>query len=213
MGKVKPLGMLAVAALGYLAERPMHPYEMYQLALHRQEDRVVKVSPGSLYRAVYGLEADGLVRASGTDREGARPERTTFEITEFGRERLGERLRELLSTPSAEYPELGLALSEAHELSADEVCRLLETRILRQRAELADLERRMVWATELEVPRVYWLNVPYTADALRAEVVHLERLIAEIAGGSMPWHVPGARAPLHEAAATPPDSFVPDPPA
>ena len=67
MGKTKPLGLLAVAALGYLAERPMHPYEMYQLALHRQEDRVVKVSPGSLYRAVYGLEADGLVLASGTD--------------------------------------------------------------------------------------------------------------------------------------------------
>ena len=112
MGKVKPLGLLAVAALGYLAERPMHPYEMYQLALHRQEDRVVKVSPGSLYRAVYGLEADGLVLASGTDREGARPERTTFEITDLGRHLLGERLRELLSTPTNEYPELGLALNE-----------------------------------------------------------------------------------------------------
>lgn len=204
MGRVAPLGMLGVAALGYLAERPMHPYEMYQLALHRQEDRVVKVSPGSLYRAVYALEAAGFVRASGTDRDGARPERTTFEITDAGRHRLGERLRELLSTPSEEYPELGLALSEAHELGADEVRDLLETRLLRQRAELRDIERRMAWALDRGVPRVYWINVPYTADMLLAEIAHLESLLDEITSGSLPWHVPGTRAPLHEQAATPP---------
>lgn len=206
MGTVKPLGMLAVAALGYLAERPMHPYEMYQLALHRQEDRVVKVSPGSLYRAVYALEADGLVVASGVDREGARPERTTFEITERGRHLHEERLRELLSTPTNEYPEFGLALSEAHELDAEEVRMLLETRILRQRAELADLERRMTWALEREIPRAYWMNVPYSAAMLRAEIAHLESLLAEIADGALVWHVPGTRAPLHEQAATPPVS-------
>ncbi|MGK9149086.1 PadR family transcriptional regulator [Plantibacter flavus] len=208
MKRVKPLGMLGIAALGYLAERPMHPYEMYQLALHRQEDRVVKVSPGSLYRAVYGLEAEGLVRASGTDREGARPERTTFEITDSGRHRLGERLRELLSTPSDEYPELGLALSEAHELGAEEVRLLLETRILRQRAELADIDRRMTWAIDREIPRVYWINVPYTADMLRAEIAHLESLVDEITSGTLAWHVPGTRAPLHEQAATPPAPTV-----
>ncbi|MET3508947.1 PadR family transcriptional regulator [Plantibacter sp. MCCC 1A11337] len=211
MGKVKPLGPLAVAALGYLAERPMHPYEMYQLALHRQEDRVVKVSPGSLYRAVYGLEADGLVLASGTDREGARPERTTFEITDLGRHLLGERLRELLSTPTNEYPELGLALSEAHELGAEEVRMLLETRILRQQAELADLDRRMTWALERGIPRVYWINVPYSAAMVRAEIAHLESLLAEIADGALAWHVPGTRAPLHEQAATPPVSAQPTP--
>ncbi len=208
MREEKPLGMLAVAALAYLAERPMHPYEMYQLALHRQEDRVVKVSPGSLYRAVYALESAGLVRAAGTGRAGARPERTTFDITELGRHRLGERLRQLLSTPANEYPELGLALSEAHELGADEVRMLLETRVLRQRAELADLERRVAWAIERGIPRVYWINVPYSSAMLRAEIAHLESLLAEIADGTLTWHVPGARAPLHEQAATPPVSTL-----
>lgn len=200
----KPLGMLAVAALGYLAERPMHPYEMYQLALHREEDRVVKVSPGSLYRAVYALESAGLVTASGTDREGARPERTTFEITDVGRQRLADRLRDLLSTPAPEYPELGLALSEAHELGAQEVQLLLETRIRHRRAELAELDRRTAWALEREIPRVYWINVPYTAAMLRAEIDHLESLLAELASGALTWHVPGARAPLDEPSATPP---------
>ena len=46
------LSPLALSTLALLTERPMHPYEMYQLMLQRREDRVVKVSAGSLYRAV-----------------------------------------------------------------------------------------------------------------------------------------------------------------
>ena len=45
MAELTPLGL---AALALLAERPMHPYEMYQTLVHRREDRNVKVRPGSL---------------------------------------------------------------------------------------------------------------------------------------------------------------------
>ncbi|HWU59288.1 MAG TPA: PadR family transcriptional regulator, partial [Microbacteriaceae bacterium] len=34
---------LAIATLALLAERPMHPYEMYQTLIQRAEDRIVKV--------------------------------------------------------------------------------------------------------------------------------------------------------------------------
>ena len=44
--RMSRLNPLAVSALALLAERPMHPYEMYQLMLQRREDRVVKVSAG-----------------------------------------------------------------------------------------------------------------------------------------------------------------------
>jgi len=100
--------------------------------------------------------------------------------------------------------EFALALSEAHELSADEVCELLRVRITAQRSELSELERRMSWALERAIPSVYWINAPYTATMLRAEVAHVETLITDIESGALVWHVPGARAPLHEAAATPP---------
>src|SRR5688572_15938312 len=95
----RPLVPLGIAALGFLVERPMHPYEMYQLAIQRQEERLMSVSPGSLYRAVYALEAAGQVRAVGTDRDGARPERTTFEITDAGRQHLSARISDLLAVP------------------------------------------------------------------------------------------------------------------
>ena len=75
------LSPMAIAALGLLAERPMHPYEMYQLLLEREEDRVLKVRPGTLYHAVDRLARDGLVRPLHTEREGNRPERTTYAVT------------------------------------------------------------------------------------------------------------------------------------
>ena len=105
---------LALSALALLAERPMHPYEMYQLLLERHEDELVKVRPGSLYHAVERLEDHELVEVLGTEREGNRPERTTYAITDAGREALVGRLREMLSTPVNEFPQFPVALGEAH---------------------------------------------------------------------------------------------------
>ena len=65
MAEPRTLTPLAVAALALLAERPSHPYEMYQTLVQRSEDRLVKVRPGSLYHTVDRLEAHGFVRATG----------------------------------------------------------------------------------------------------------------------------------------------------
>ena len=75
MARAASLTPLGVAALSLLVEEPMHPYEMYQLLVARHEDRLVKVRPGTLYHAVGRLEEQGLVEATGTEREGNRPER------------------------------------------------------------------------------------------------------------------------------------------
>ena len=103
---------LAVSVLALLAERAMHPYEMYQLLLDRHEDELVKVRPGSLYHTVERLDGLGHVRACGTERSGNRPERTTYEITSTGRAALRWRLLEMLNAPVNEYPEFPVALSE-----------------------------------------------------------------------------------------------------
>ncbi|WP_449373878.1 hypothetical protein [Arthrobacter psychrolactophilus] len=46
MALTKPLTPLGISALGLLVERPMHPYEMYQVLMQRHEDRIVKAQPG-----------------------------------------------------------------------------------------------------------------------------------------------------------------------
>ena len=90
MATVTPLG---IAVLALLAERPMHPYEMYRLLLERHEDRRVKVRPGSLYHTVDRMAENGLVEAIGTERDGGRPERTTYRVTDTGQQELYVALR------------------------------------------------------------------------------------------------------------------------
>src|SRR6187397_3267085 len=96
---------LAVVSLALLSERPMHPYEMYQLLLARGQDATVKLRPGTLYHVVGWLLASGLVVATGTEREGNRPERTTYAITDDGRTALEAAVMSMLESPQAEYPD------------------------------------------------------------------------------------------------------------
>src|SRR5690606_5582305 len=131
---------LAIAVLGLLDERPMHPYEMFQTLVSRGEDRLVKVRPGSLYHTVSRLADQKLVRADGVDREGNRPERTTYRITDEGREVLRTRIAEILRAPCPEYPEFLIGLAESPSLPADQVAELLRERIAHLDATLAELD-------------------------------------------------------------------------
>src|SRR5690348_15009877 len=107
---------LGISVLALLNERPMHPYEMYQLLIERHEDRIVKVRPGSLYHTVERLVDHECVEATGTGRAGNRPERTTYAITDVGREALTKRVADLIRTPVNEYPAFPVALGEAHNI-------------------------------------------------------------------------------------------------
>jgi DNA-binding PadR family transcriptional regulator len=181
------LTALGVAALALLVERPMHPYEMYQTLVQRSEERVVKVRPGSLYHTVDRLAASGLVRATGTEREGNRPERTTYEITERGSLALSERVAEILGTPVNEYPEFPLALGEAHNLPVESVIQLLKNRVSLIRADIADLDDGIRSIQAKQLPRKYWLNVQYTRALSDVEASWLESLIHDLESGGISW--------------------------
>ena len=182
--ELMPLGM---AALALLTERPMHPYEMYQILLLRKEDRIVKVRPGSLYHAVNKLEEGGLVRAVGTDRDGNRPERTTYEITDEGRSRFLDRVEELIAEPINEYPKFPLAIGEAHNLPLPKVLTLLRTRLAALAIDRAQGMEDLAAVRAKGVPEAYWLDGPYLIAMHDAEVAWLERLIADLEGGVIDW--------------------------
>ncbi|WP_280182437.1 PadR family transcriptional regulator [Nocardia cyriacigeorgica] len=196
---------LAIAVLALLEERPMHPYEMYQLLTLRREDKLVKVRPGSLYHVVTRLAELELVRAEGIDRAGNRPERTTYRITPDGRETLRERIAELLRKPLPEYPLFPVALGEAHNLPKVEVLALLRERVDHLAGELAELETMIGKAERKQVPRRYWIVLPYLRATVRAEIEWVERLVDELDSGALAWEefdpVTGERA---EPCDTPP---------
>ncbi|MEH3032949.1 MAG: PadR family transcriptional regulator [Aeromicrobium erythreum] len=179
---------LAVSALALLNERPMHPYEMYQLLLARHEDQLVKVRPGSLYHAVERLEQQQLVEVVGTEREGNRPERTTYAITDAGYTALVDQLREWLSTPAEEYPRFPVALAEAHNGPADLVTADLGRYVVALDEQIAHLEQIVTTLTEDDVPEPYWIEADYLITIRRAERDWISRLIDRIETKDLPWH-------------------------
>lgn len=187
--KLTPLG---VASLALLAEGPMHPYEMYQVLMTRHEDRLVKVRPGTLYHAVRRLEEAGLVETLGTEREGNRPERTTYRITSAGHGALDARLQEMLAKPVNEYPVFPHAIAEAHHLPADTVVELLGQRLEALGTDLDFLlhAERVVTAKGLD--RKYWIDITYQQQMLRTEISWIHGLLRELRSGELPWDDPQA---------------------
>src|ERR1700743_723467 len=112
MNKAHPANPLALAVLALLFERPMHPYEMAATLKQRHKEESIKLRFGSLYTVIELLLARGFIRAKATSREGKRPERTVYALTDAGREELLDWMRDLLRDPVKEYPrfEAGLCL-------------------------------------------------------------------------------------------------------
>jgi DNA-binding PadR family transcriptional regulator len=181
------MAMLRVAALGFLAERPMHAYEMYQLALKRGEDRVVNVSPGSLYRAVYALEDRGYAAEFETFREGPRPERTTFEITQAGREAYERELQHMIEVPAEEYPEYLLAVSGLHALAADVVRDAISRRNRHLGTEVEAIDAATEEADKRGVPEMYVLHRHLRRHMICAEIDWNEQLMARLDARDIPW--------------------------
>ena len=76
-------GDVRLALLMLLAEEPRNGYQLMQTIEERSDGRW-RPSPGSVYPTLAQLEDEGLIR--GVERDGAR----LFELTDQGRERLGE---------------------------------------------------------------------------------------------------------------------------
>jgi DNA-binding PadR family transcriptional regulator len=178
---------LAVSVLALLAERPMHPYEMYSLMLERHQDYVVKVKPGSLYHTVARLNRDGLVEVAGVDRAGARPERTTYAITPAGADAMRDWIRRTLGDPAREHQHFPVALAEAHNLPRGIVIDLLRQylKLLTDELDIAEAATRRAAATG--VPEAYWLTADYFRALRRCERDWIARTIDRLETKDLTW--------------------------
>jgi DNA-binding PadR family transcriptional regulator len=127
------------------------------------------------------------VRATGTEREGNRPERTTYEITESGQMTLTGRVAEMLATPVNEFPEFPLAIGEAHNLPKATVLDLLGRRLVRLRADVEFLSTGLVDVKQKKVDRKFWLDITYQKAMVEAEIAWIEAFVAELEAGDIDW--------------------------
>ena len=74
------------------------------------------------------LVKEGLISARETVREGRRPERTIYELTPCGLDRMRSWLRELLGTPVKDFPQFEAVLALLPAVPPDEAVAPLEAR-------------------------------------------------------------------------------------
>src|ERR1700733_8905162 len=146
--KRKVDNLMALAVLATVIQRPMHRYEIASLMRAHGKDQDMDVKWGSLYTVVKNLAKHGFLEVVGTSRQGARPERTVYQITEAGRQEMLDWTRELLSTPEPQHPTFSAAISLHITLSPDEVIALLRSR--RGRLEESIAARRAAITELLE---------------------------------------------------------------
>ncbi|PWJ26782.1 PadR family transcriptional regulator [Branchiibius hedensis] len=178
---------LAIAMLALLRERPMHPYEMHQTLLERHQDRVMKVRPGSLYHTIERLHSDGLVAVKSVEREGNRPERTTYRILPAGERALTQRVADLLHEWGTDYPSFPVAIGEAHFLPKETAISSLKERMALIERDLAVIENGQHEATKRGVDPVVLLSGNYLHHMLSAEHDWLVRTIELIETEEYSW--------------------------
>jgi len=189
--------MLALAVLAVVLERPVHPYEMASVLRARGKDQDMPIKWGSLYTVVGNLAKHGLIEVAGSERSGARPERTVYRITDAGRQELADWVRELLGTPEREQPRFEAGLSVLGVLPPAEATALLRARRAALQSQV-DEQRAALAETAEHVPRLFLVEDEYDLAIRTAELTWLDGLLVELADGTLPgidlwqsWHDTG----------------------
>jgi DNA-binding PadR family transcriptional regulator len=184
--KELPRTPLALAVMNLLMERPMHPYEMKSKMKERGHDQVIKIKGGSIYDTVERLEAGGFIKSQETSREGRRPERTVYAITEAGREETRDWLAELVSEPIHEYPQFAAALAFVGGLTKEEVVHLLQLRVVGLEARIAAVDAQLkTLIADMRMPRLFVVEGEYGLAMDRAELEWVRVTIQEIQDGKL----------------------------
>ena len=188
MAKKRRVGnLLALAVLSYLSRAPMHPYELGRTLRENGDARSVKFNHGSLYMVVRQLAEAGFIAQRETTREGQRPERTVYALTDAGRDELQDWLRDLVQDPEHEYPQFVAALSLIAALPPTVVVELLGRRLARlaeQRAEIRELIDRTVAGG---VHPLFLVEEEYRLALLEAECSFVESFVARITDTTAGW--------------------------
>jgi DNA-binding PadR family transcriptional regulator len=171
---------LALAVLTHLFECPRHPYELAATLKERRKEASIKLNYGSLYSVIEGLEREGYIARVETRREGRRPEKTVYRITEAGEAYMFEWMRELVSVPVKEYPQFEAALSLLPVLTPEEVVSLLETRVRHLKQALATSLAEAKTLREMKLPRLFAIESEYHEAMLKAELGYSESLLDDI---------------------------------
>jgi len=180
---------LALSILELLDERPMHPYEMASTMRVRHQDEFIRLNFGTLYHTVDVLERKGWILPIEREKEGRRPERTIYKLTEAGQEVLTRTLGELLRKPTREYPQFVAGLMFMHHLTASEAASHLHERAASLDALVTKFEHVLAELHRQGLTRLALIEMEHKIAMLDAERKWVRKLEGEIVDGKLEWKV------------------------
>lgn len=181
--RLTPMGVMVLALL---REGDMHPYEMLRLMRARHDDRLLTITNGTLYHTVSRLHRAGLIDELGIGREGNRPERTIYALTDAGREAVMTWVQREL--PRIDRPaDFRIALAEAHNLERADVIECLRSR--RDALDEGHVVHRdgLVDARAKAVPEQVLVEFDRQEVLLGAELRWLDSLLARLESEEFGW--------------------------
>ncbi len=176
----------ALTVLCLLRLRPMHPYEMQRLIREWKKDDFLDLKRGSLYHAIGRLQRAGLIEAVATSREGRRPERTTYRLTDAGEQEMRSWLHELLANPARDSTQFFAALSFLPNLTPADALEQLETRVRLLEGEVAGMDMALRTMVP-QIGRLVMLEVEYALAVRRAELEWVRSLADDLRAGRLTW--------------------------
>ena len=198
--RIRRRNLWSLTVLCILRVRPMHPYEIQRLIHEWHKDDFLDLKRGSLYHAIEQLQRAGWIAALETSREGRRPERTVYRLTEEGEREVVAWLERLLARPLREPTQFFAALSFLPNLSPESAIKQLEERIGLLEEEIAGLG--VVLQTMVpKIGRLVLVEVEYVRAMRQAESAWVKSLVEDLRSQKLTWNPEALRQ--HAAAGIP----------
>ncbi|OLB82088.1 MAG: helix-turn-helix transcriptional regulator [Chloroflexi bacterium] len=178
---------LALSILELLSERPMHPYELAATMRSRHHDEFIRLNFGSLYHTVEVLERNGWIVSAEREKEGGRPERTIYRLTDSGRKVLLLTVGEILAEPRREYLHFSAGLMFMHHLEPTVAAEKLEHRAQALHALITKLSHLLDELLASGHTRLTLIELEHKIALLEGERGWVRKIAKGITDGKLEW--------------------------
>ena len=162
--------------LGLLQDHPMYGYELKSVIEDQMADWT-SIAFGSIYFALNKLSEEGLIVKAATEKEGNRPSRSVYEITDKGRKEFLQLLRSQWTNVKLEQYDLDIALFFQEYLSTRDIIPCLKTQITAVENAITHLEtNRHDMLTTAANPQISASILDHKLIHLKAELEWLNTL-------------------------------------
>ena len=160
---------IKLVLLGLLCEKPMHGYEIKHIIEDHMGDWT-DIKFGSIYFALTKLAEEQAVEIAEEGREGNRPARTVYQITQKGKDEYNRLLRGLWASDSRTYYSFDVGLFFIGSLPKEEAAGYFDKRIHRADESIAHLKRHSeVMLSNPHIPAQARAIISHTLRHMEAE--------------------------------------------